>query len=658
MSFKMTFQYIKQNFKSYWIYFFTLAFGISIFYIFNSIPTQQSLLDIDRTMHHALLPLQEMINCLALIIALMMGTVIVYVNNSLLKRRKKELAVYMLLGMEPHLIFVKLMYETIGFTISALISGLIFGVFGSQFVPILTAKIYSVNFLDFHFIFSSDAFVKSLACSSSIFFVILLSNYFSIKKCRLINLLQDEQSYEKVSLSNNKGNIIYFWMILGSLLISAGILLNHSLYIIKIGFVAVLIIIVTSLIVLSLSKIIVWILTKKQFLILKGLRSFFLNECYFHLRSSLLSVTIVTLFLTAAIGIFFWGYTMQNALSEDLRCPTPYDFSVHQYGKNDAESLAQSLPESILSNGKIKDFAEINVHFTNKVFGDNLAGSMNDKDLDNIPIIVVGVSDYNQSMRLAGLPYLSLSPNRYALATGLDSLHNMGKFLIEKNISYSLGEKRLYPEPNIKTWPISDNISSIYMIVPDSIVNDYPIKERILNIQCESPLAMTQIKAEIENYQQFFYNSIASYQEKAFYYFDKTEIYESTTLAKVVSTILIIYLDLIIMIFCGAILAFHQLTGIKDHRNHYQVLLWLGVPKKLVNKIIFFQLLFLFLIPLGLAMLYSSCILILMREYLAIYTMDVLFQGICVTLGYVVIFYIGYAVLTYLNCKKVLKFYM
>ena len=94
MYIKMTFQYLKHNFQLYWIYFFTLAFGIGAFYIFNSIPTQQSLLDINRTLRHALIPLQEMIDWLSLVIALMMGTVIVYVNSFLLKRRKKELAVY------------------------------------------------------------------------------------------------------------------------------------------------------------------------------------------------------------------------------------------------------------------------------------------------------------------------------------------------------------------------------------------------------------------------------------------------------------------------------------------------------------------------------------------------------------------------------------
>lgn len=288
-------------------------------------------------------------------------------------------------------------------------------------------------------------------------------------------------------------------------------------------------------------------------------------------------------------------------------CPTPYDFSLHQYGNNDAKSLAQSLPESMLSNGKIKDFAEINAHFTNKVFGDNLSGSMNNKDLDNIPIVVVGVSDYNQSMKLAGLPCLSLSPNRYALATGMDSLHNLEKILSENYIPYRLGGKLLYPELNVKIWPISDNVNSIYMIVPDSIVEVYPIKERILNLQCKDPLAVTQIKAEIEKYQLDFYNSLASDQEEVFYYFDKAEIYESTTLAN------------------------------------------------MINKIIFYQLLFLFLIPLVLAMFYSSLIFILMREYLMLYTITDLSQSICATLGYVAIFYIGYAVLTYLNCKKILK---
>ena len=304
MYIKMTFQYLKQNFQLYWIYFFTLAFGIGVFYIFNSIPTQQSLLDINRTLRHALNPLQEMIDWLSLVIALMMGTVIVYVNSFLLKRRKKELAVYMFLGMEPHLIFVKLMFETIGFTISALLSGLLFGIFGSQFVPVLTAKIFSVNFSDFHFIFSFNAFVRSLVYSGCVLCVILLFNYLSIKKSQLIDLLHDKRPFEKINWSNNKENTLYLLMILISLLIGTAIVFNHS-WSIRIELMVVFIFISTLMVVLSLSKIIMWILVKKQSFILKKLRSFLLNECYCHLRSSLLSITIVTFFLTAAIGIFF-----------------------------------------------------------------------------------------------------------------------------------------------------------------------------------------------------------------------------------------------------------------------------------------------------------------------------------------------------------------
>ena len=235
----------------------------------------------------------------------MMGAVIVYVNSFLLKRRKKELAVYMLLGMEPHLIFVKLMFETIGFTISALLSGLLFGIFGSQFVSVLTAKIFSVNFSDFHFIFSFNAFVKSLVYSGCVLCVISLFNYISIKKSQLIDLLHDKRSFEKINWSNNRENTLYLLMILISLLIGTEIVFNHS-WSIRLGLMVVFIFISTPMVVLSLSKIIMWILVKKQSFILKKLRSFLLNECYCHLRTSLLSITIVTLFLTAAIGIFFF----------------------------------------------------------------------------------------------------------------------------------------------------------------------------------------------------------------------------------------------------------------------------------------------------------------------------------------------------------------
>ena len=49
MLFKLSLKNIKKSFKDYAIYFLTLILGVAIFYIFNSMDSQQAMLDISNS---------------------------------------------------------------------------------------------------------------------------------------------------------------------------------------------------------------------------------------------------------------------------------------------------------------------------------------------------------------------------------------------------------------------------------------------------------------------------------------------------------------------------------------------------------------------------------------------------------------------------------
>lgn len=48
MFFKLSFDNVKRSLKDYTIYFLTLAFGVCLFYVFNSIESQQIMLDLHK----------------------------------------------------------------------------------------------------------------------------------------------------------------------------------------------------------------------------------------------------------------------------------------------------------------------------------------------------------------------------------------------------------------------------------------------------------------------------------------------------------------------------------------------------------------------------------------------------------------------------------
>lgn len=162
--FKLALGNVKKSFKEYTIYFLTLLFGVCIFYTFNSIESQKIMMDIGEYQKSAFEMVGKVMSVASVFIAGVLGFLIVYANNYLIRRRKKELGIYMTLGMEnkqlSRLIFVETML--IGFI--SLVVGIGLGVLLSQGLSIFTAQLFKVNLVNFTFVFSKIAFIKTTVC--------------------------------------------------------------------------------------------------------------------------------------------------------------------------------------------------------------------------------------------------------------------------------------------------------------------------------------------------------------------------------------------------------------------------------------------------------------------------------------------------------------
>lgn len=99
-SFKLIFRNVHKNIRDYLIYFLTLTLSVSLFYAFNSISDQPAFSDMGITGSLLYDQLGILLSALSVIIAVVLAFLIIYANQFLLKRRKKELGVYMVLGMK------------------------------------------------------------------------------------------------------------------------------------------------------------------------------------------------------------------------------------------------------------------------------------------------------------------------------------------------------------------------------------------------------------------------------------------------------------------------------------------------------------------------------------------------------------------------------
>ena len=88
---------MKKSLKDYAIYFLTLVLGVAIFYMFNSIDSQQAMIRVSESQREIIKLMIEVLGYISIFVAVILGLLIVYANNFLINRRKKEFGIYMTL---------------------------------------------------------------------------------------------------------------------------------------------------------------------------------------------------------------------------------------------------------------------------------------------------------------------------------------------------------------------------------------------------------------------------------------------------------------------------------------------------------------------------------------------------------------------------------
>ena len=153
---------MKKSFKDYAIYFVTLILGVAIFYVFNSMDSQQAMEVISSSTYDIMKLMIQMLSGMSVFISFILGFLIVYANNFLIKRRKQEFGIYLTLGMGKGQISRILLGETFLIGLVSLAVGLLLGIFGAQFMSLLVVKMFGGVMDGYQFVFSRNAFFKTI----------------------------------------------------------------------------------------------------------------------------------------------------------------------------------------------------------------------------------------------------------------------------------------------------------------------------------------------------------------------------------------------------------------------------------------------------------------------------------------------------------------
>lgn len=657
---KLAFKNASKSIRDYAVYFFTLVLAVCIFYMFNSIYAQKDIMVVTETTAESMKALRQILSYISVFVAVVLGFLIVYANNFFIRRRKKELGVYMTLGMSKRNISMILMLETSFMAGMALVTGLLLGIFGSQMMSVFTAKIFEADLSAYRFVFAPDAAVKSVIYFGVIFLVVMLLNTITIGKYKLIDLLYGGRKNETIRIKNMKTAMKVFVASILCLAAAYALILNNGIIHVNLYFALSIILgtVGTLLFFWSLSGILVKIMQRNKRLYFKQLNMFVVRQFSSKINTNFVSLSVVCIVLLLVIGIFSTGYSMQNILSTQLRAEIPYEYSVIDYNYGESDTILSRLPSEIKDSSLIADsyecvegtMAEGKVYY--KEYDVQIPETLAAYRFGDLPMMFVSLSDYNGLRKLQGMEAVDLSENNYRILYDKDTVRELAKQFHDKNINLTLDGNVLSPVNEAEEFIMSNSgMGQIIFVVADAWMKNMNVDTMIWNVQCVSEDAAKEFGALLDNYQE------KSERECAFvHYVSKQQVYESSVTTKAIIAFLAIYLGIVFMIACAAILAIQQLSEATDNVERYNLLKKLGVERRELNRALFIQILSYFLFPLLLAVIHSVVgLTVASREVIEVFGDMNVASTIFATSVFIVLVYGSYFLLTYVGSKSVIN---
>ena len=663
---KIAINNVKKSFKDYTIYFLTIAFAVCIFYSFNSIESQKALLDMNKNQAEYMSLVTTLISYVSVFVSFILGGLILYANNFLIKKRKKELGIYMTLGMSKRKISKILLSETLIVGVLSLIAGLLLGLVVSQGLSLFTAKLFDVGMTEFKFIISSSAILKTVLYFALIFGVLMIFNTRIIAKYKLIDMLTAARKSEDIKIKNPIISSIIF--------ISGIIILGTAYYLVtksglnpdKLGFKLSIVfgIIGTAGFFYGIAGFLLGVIQRSKNIYLKKLNIFVTRQISSKVNTNFVSMTVISLMLFITIVLLSTGLSFKSALEKGI--VVPFDASVKLF--TDEENKYKSMEdvfkainydfngkEPIFINGYIIDGIDANM-----ILKDYAVGEFK-KSLDNGKhrweyIDAIKISDYNKIRSLYGEEPLSINDNEILVTSNFTEAKDSVKNFIKNSPQVSIAGKEYkvankeYLNEAVYNSELADNVLTI--IVPDDF-KDMTLNAAYMNMNYKNP----NDPAEEEDMNSLF-DSFRRYDE----IYDlpmiratKSQIYEASKGLTTMILYIGLYLGVVFLISSAAVLALQQLSEASDSSDRYKALKKIGATEKMINKTIFTQTAIYFAMPLILAIVSSIVGISVVNKFIALYGKPNIGPTALLTLDILVIVYGGYFYVTYAAYKSIVK---
>lgn len=680
MLLKLALRNMRRSIKDYTIYFVTLIIAVVIFYAFNSITDQHIMQEINESSYTNILEVMDlMMGMFSLVVALVLGFLIIYANQILVRRRKMEFGIYFTLGMKPGQVSRMLLYETVLVGLISLVLGLLLGIIVSQLLSFATAALFGVSMPQYQFDFSPDAFVATLLAFLVIYVIVSVFNVIIIHRCKLIDLINASKSSQKVAIRNP-------WLCLALFIVSIGILAAAYWKLVDTGFLMItptntdlgiatgLMLVGTLLLFFSLSGFLAAIITKNKRLYFKKLRPFTFRQVVSKINTSFASMWIVCVLLFLAITTFSTGMNLVTMFTGDVNDANPFDISVlmvesnsssskakHVSTDDDGRSVLEKLEDRVkdwddyvadAAQLNIRDLPDIKYSQYTKNGGVDIADYVSNSAFEDGGVEVIAVSELNHVLEMVGEEPVQITDGEYMIMNNMSALEEAAELLVKNNAALKVPGGELRPIDRVLKLQLYDyDILSVSLImaVPDHVVDNLP-KDGSLSYITAVDISLFD-KDDAAEFQQAIYDADIDNVTNVL---TREQMIEQAMGLRVMLTYLAVYIGLVLLIATAAVLAIQLMSLTIDSLGRYRMLVKLGCESSMIKGSLFAQVLIFFMAPLVPALCHSACaISVLNGELSQIMRMGIEATVICVVA--LLIIYGGYMIVTYLASRSMMQ---
>lgn len=635
----------------------------------------------------------QLLGMVSVFVAVILGLLIVYANNFLINRRKKEFGIYMTLGMGKRQISKIILLETIFIGIISLIIGIVIGVFASQFMSILVAKLFEADMSEFQFVFSKDACIKTCIYFAVMYVAVMIFNTLTISRYKLINLLTATKKNEKVKIKNPVLSILIFIIACGILgcaywKVTGGVntldTAEKILPVILMGIVG------TIAVFWSLSGFVLQIVQSMKKTYLRDTNMFVLRQINNKINTTIVSMSVICLMLFMTISILSSSLSLRNTMQKDLIEMTPVDINLYKtanlperytnrYGKEivyTKEQIADSkitIQETLKENGfdmnLLKDIIEIPIYVTNDLTWEEFFGNKIEAVKAQFSMLAYGtteeivkISDYNKIAKLYGMEQYDLKDNEYIVLCDFDSMEAIrNQVLHDDNTLKIAGKEYKTKYHECKSGFIvmsTSHVNTGIILVPDNCPLTDDMKERTFlaaNYKAETEEEKQNIEKLFGSDASGFIQNLAN-RGIGIDGMTKIQLIEASVGVATIVTFIAIYLGIIFLIASAAILALKQLTESSDNKQRYTILRKIGCDEKMINRALFRQIGIFFGLPLIFAIIHSIFgIQFVLSMMAGLASKEDLLPSVIATVVIIGIIYGAYFLATYFGSKSIIK---